>query len=367
MSTASQPNTHRVLIVDDSLLIRGIIKRILDADPDITVVGTAVNGRQAVDILRRDSSIETVILDIEMPVMDGLTALPQLLAIKKDLVVIVASTLTLRNADISLKCLSLGAQDYIPKPEASSETNRIEEFRDELLRKVKTLSPKKGSSPAIDQFFTPDQDYTLRPLPALAPHALVIGCSTGGPQALAEVFKSLKGYTFSMPIFIAQHMPPSFTKMLAEHISSLSGLTTKEGEDGEIVANNTIYIAPGNFHMTVEVRDGVRVIALNQLPHENFCRPSVNPLLRSVAKSYHGRVLGVMLTGMGSDGLDGAKELVAQGGGIIAQDKATSTVWGMPKAVIMSSLCSEILPLQKMAQKITDVTHCQMNRLEKQA
>ncbi|MEB3701752.1 Chemotaxis response regulator protein-glutamate methylesterase [Candidatus Bealeia paramacronuclearis] len=346
--TSQTQNKTRVMVVDDSLVIRGVLRRVIESDPDLELTKTVCNGQEAVDALAKDSSVDVVILDIEMPVMDGIETLPLLLKIKPKLIIIMASTLTLRNADISLKCLSLGAKDYIAKPESSTGGGAIEIFKKDLIARIKALSPQKYFSNAgRSQFSIPAKDYTLKPMLKLKPRAIAIGCSTGGPQALAVVLKDLASKV-TLPIFIAQHMPPSFTKMLAEHLARVSGLTVKEGEDGEVVQDKTIYIAPGNFHMEVIELSGDVRICLTQSPPENFCRPSVNPLFRSLSKTYHGRVLGFILTGMGSDGLEGAKVLVQEGGAIIAQDEKTSTVWGMPKAVVMSDLASAVLPLEKL-------------------
>lgn len=335
------------MVVDDSLVIRGVLRRVVESDSDLELVRTVCNGQEAIDALRQDPSIDVVVLDIEMPVLDGIATLPELLKIKPKLIIIMASTLTLRNADISLKCLTLGAKDYVPKPESNATGGAFEVFKKDLITKIKALTPKPISSAASQsQFSIPVKNYTLRPMLRQKPQAIAIGCSTGGPQALAVVLKDLASKV-DQPIFIAQHMPASFTKMLAEHLTRVSGTTVKEGEDGEIVQNKTIYIAPGDFHMEVVDVKGVPHIRLTKDAPENFCRPSVNPLFRTVAKTYKGRVLGVMLTGMGSDGLEGSKVLIQEGGAVIAQDEKTSTVWGMPKAIIMSDLASSVLPLEK--------------------
>lgn len=346
-SSATSSAKTKVMVVDDSLVIRGVLRRVVESDSDLELVRTVCNGQEAIDALRQDPSIDVVVLDIEMPVLDGIATLPELLKIKPKLIIIMASTLTLRNADISLKCLALGAKDYVPKPESTATGGAFEVFKKDLISKIKALSPKPIlSSASQSQFSIPVKNYTLRPMLRQKPQAIAIGCSTGGPQALAIVLKDLASKV-DQPIFIAQHMPASFTKMLAEHLTRVSGTTVKEGEDGEMVHNKTIYIAPGDFHMEVVDVKGVPHIRLTKDAPENFCRPSVNPLFRTVAKTYKGRVLGVMLTGMGSDGLDGAKALIQEGGAMIAQDEKTSTVWGMPKAIIMSDLASSVLPLDK--------------------
>ena len=355
----------RTMIVDDSLVIRGILRKLLLSDSEIDVVATVGNGKLAIEALDKQA-IDAVILDIEMPIMDGLTALPLLLAKKPDLVVLVASTLTLKNADISLKCLELGAKDYISKPTTQALAADENAFKNELINKLKIITaslrenkralsqsrPSMGYRPlplgsVAKKEVNQDEHFQLRPLPILRPNALVIGCSTGGPQALIEIFRGAKG-KFNVPIFITQHMPPLFTKSLATHVERISGISAKEAEEGDIVQPGTIYVAPGNFHMEIHAQGKQKVIHLNQNQPENFCRPSVNPLLRSCIKAYEGRALCAILTGLGQDGFQGAQEFVKQGGTIIAQDQQSSVVWGMPGAVTKAGLVSAVLPLKQI-------------------
>ncbi len=360
-----------VMLVDDSLVVRGILRKILMSDPDIEIVAGVGNGKLAVEELDK-TDIDAVILDIEMPVMDGITALPLMLKKKPDLVVLVASTLSLKNADISMKCLTLGAKDYIPKPTTQTFANDEGAFKRELIGKLKYITQSirerkqeakrptpasvqsKGAADSTSE--APESEFNLRPLPRIRPEALVFGCSTGGPQALAEVLKSIKG-KFKQPIFVAQHMPPLFTKSLASHIERTSGILAKEGENGEVVQGGQIYIAPGDYHMEVVSRGGDKVIKLTKAPPENFCRPSVNPLLRSVATAYKGKALCTMLTGLGTDGSQGAKNFIDLGGAIIAQDKATSVVWGMPGAVTQAGFCSAILPLKSIQAALEKIAN----------
>lgn len=355
-----------VLIVDDSVVVRGILRKTLESDPDIVIADAVGNGQVALDLLSR-KNVDVVILDIEMPVMDGLTALPLILKKQPGITVIVASTLTLKNADISFKCLQLGAKDYIPKPTNTVLTQSTGDFKTELIYKIKNLSRHKvrkrtgaatsatGATRATPQAAEPQPagPLKLRPFPARQPMAVAIGSSTGGPQALLEIFKTPP--KIKQPIFIAQHMPPVFTESLAQHLERLSGWTCHEGRDGEMVKGGQIYIAPGNFHMTVMGNQNDPMIKLNQNPPETFCRPSVNPLLRSVIDTYEGRVLCVMLTGLGNDGLEGAKYFVTKGGALLAQDEETSVIWGMPGAVATAGLCSAVLPLSKISQAIETI------------
>lgn len=349
---------YRLMVVDDSAVIRGLLTRSLEADPEVEVLASASNGEMALNALSRHD-VEIVILDIEMPVMDGLTALPKLLAAKPGLKVIIASTLTRRGADISMRALAAGAADYLTKPGASALTS-ADEFKRELLAKVKALGQARrraagleaphpmarGAEPAFEP--APQRRViALRPSAREVPEIVAIGSSTGGPQALFRVMSALKGQ-LKQPILITQHMPATFTTILAEHIARASGYAAAEGVDGEPVRGGRVYVAPGDFHMTVHVERGEKLVRLLKTPPENFCRPSVDPMLRSLAAAYGGRVLTLILTGMGHDGLGGGRAVVEAGGTVIAQDEASSVVWGMPGAVAMAGLCSAVLPLDEI-------------------
>lgn len=359
----------RVMVVDDSAVVRGLITRMLEEDPAIAVVASVGNGQMALSALERQA-IDVAVLDVEMPVMDGLTALPRMLQIAPGLQVIMASTLTRRNADISLKALQAGAADYIPKPTSSRDiTGGSGDFRRELVEKVQALggAKRRGSRredrpvaaraprPAADlaprpgRLTKPAAPLQLCPASAEVPEAIAIGSSTGGPQALFTVLGAIRAGSIRQPILITQHMPATFTTILAEHISRISGWEAAEGKDGEVVRGGRIYIAPGDFHMVVEPRGADRIIRLNKNPPENFCRPSVDPMLRSMAAIWGRRVLACILTGMGADGLRGGEAVVAAGGTVIAQDEATSVVWGMPGAVAQAGICSAVLPLPEIA------------------
>jgi two-component system chemotaxis response regulator CheB len=355
-SGATGPAPIRVLVVDDSHVIRGLLTRSLDSDPGIKVVASASNGKAAIDEVTR-TELDVVVLDIEMPVMDGMTALPQLLAARPGIQVIMASTLTLKGASISMKALSKGAADYVPKPTSTGVINSAEDFKRELITKVKSWGAvarrRRGSaargaaepaaSSAARRF--PAGPVKLRETPTLfRPDCIAIGSSTGGPQALFKVFQTM-GKVTNLPVFVTQHMPATFTTILAEHLGQASGMPAAEAKDNEPVVPGRIYVAPGDFHMTVQVEGGRKVMRLDKNPPENFCRPAVDPMLRSLAKAYNGKVLTVILTGMGQDGLRGGRELSAAGGVIAAQDEATSVVWGMPGSVASAGLCSAVLPL----------------------
>ncbi|HVI88002.1 MAG TPA: chemotaxis response regulator protein-glutamate methylesterase [Dongiaceae bacterium] len=365
-STSPAGGPVRVMVVDDSMVIRGLLTRNLESDPAIKVVVSAGNGKAALDAIAK-TDVDVVVLDIEMPVMDGMTALPQLIAARPYVQVIMASTLTLKGASISMKALSMGAADYVPKPTSTAEINSAENFKIDLIAKVKSWGAvarrRRGTTPAAGPA-TPGAaaapaprrlygggEIKLRQAATYKPDCLVIGSSTGGPQALFKVFQML-GPVPHLPIFVTQHMPATFTTILAEHIAQASGMPAAEAKDGELVANGRIYVAPGDFHMTVTVENGRKVMRINKNPPENFCRPAVDPMLRSILKAYGNKILFCMLTGMGQDGLKGAQDLIAAGGTVIAQDEATSVVWGMPGAVATAGLCSAVLPLSDIGPYI---------------
>ncbi len=353
---------YRVMVVDDSAVIRGLLTKTLESEPEIKVVSTVGNGQAAVDALKR-IDIDVVVLDIEMPVMDGLTALPKMLEVKPAVQVIMASTLTLKGASVSMKALSLGAADYLPKPTTTTGINTATDFKQGLVEKVKSWGlvarKKRGlpagtaAAPSTAAPAAPKKLYpgavTLRAAPIVPGRVecLAVGSSTGGPQALFALFRSL-GRVDRMPVFVTQHMPATFTTILAEHLAQASGMPAAEAKDGEPVVPGRIFVAPGDFHMTVENQGTQNVVRLNKNPPENFCRPAVDPMLRSITKVYGPRTLFVMLTGMGQDGLKGARELVNAGSTVIAQDEATSVVWGMPGAVATAGLCTAVLPLSEI-------------------
>ena len=385
-STVADP--YRVMVVDDSAVIRGFLTRYLEEDGSIKVVSSASNGVMALRNLK-NADVEVVVLDIEMPEMDGLTALPKILEAKPDVQVVMASTLTRKNAEISLRSLQLGAVDYVPKPLSTREVNASIDFRRELVEKVKIYAaarrrarseplPEGEKAPGVQAKIPapsrrtayttvsrrqprpetrPTSPYGAKPIALrqpspLPPEILAIGSSTGGPQALLALMAKLAPRLKHVPVVIVQHMPATFTVILADHLGRTSGLPACEPEDGEILKPGHIYVAPGDYHLRV-VRDGGVVRArLDKGPPENFCRPAVDPLFRSVAEAYGGKALAVVLTGMGHDGLRGARELVGAGGTLIAQDEISSVVWGMPGAVATAGLCSAVVPLEAMDQHI---------------
>lgn len=343
-SSPARDRRVRILVVDDSAIVRGLIVQTLERDPALSVVARAANGEAALAELAR-TPVDVVVLDIEMPVMDGLTALPLILQRQPDVKVVMASTLTRRNARISLQALQAGAADYVPKPETGGLVG-AEDFARELTAKVKALG-RQGSPVSAPTVVAP----AVRPAalsPPVRPQVVAIGGSTGAPPALMSLFADLKG-ELEQAVLLTQHMPPTFTAMLAEQLERAGGRPAAEARDGEPVLPGRIYVAPGGWHMTVGRSGQVPVIRLNQEPPEHFCRPSVDPMLRSAAAVYGPGLLAVILTGMGSDGAEGCRAVAEAGGRFIVQDEATSVVWGMPGAAAKTGLAEAVLPLNRIA------------------
>lgn len=365
----------RVMVVDDAVVARSMMTRWVEAEPDMQIAAAVRSGREALDRLET-AEPDVVLLDVDMPELDGIAALPLLLGKRRDLVVIMVSTLTRRSAELSLRALALGATDYIPKPETTYEAMTSAAFRRELIDKIRGLGRRR---PPIREFValplapaatpqpqrsavrrvpeskpvrTEKPEISLRPFAVTMPRALVVGSSTGGPQALTALFGKLTAAIDRAPVLITQHMPPTFTTVLAEHLRRVSSRGAHEAEHGEPVLAGGIYLAPGGRHTRV-VREGdIIKIALSDDPPINFCRPSVDPLFSSAASVWGPNLLALVLTGMGSDGTRGAADIVAAGGSVIAQDESTSVVWGMPRSVAQAGLCSAVLPLDQIAAKI---------------
>jgi two-component system chemotaxis response regulator CheB len=345
----------RVMVVDDALLVRGLVSQWLAAEPDFQIVGSCRNGRDAVaNIAKADPDV--VVLDIDMPELDGLAALPLLIACKPDVAVIMASTLTRRNAEMSFKALKLGAADYVPKPGNGRELMAAIDFRRELVDKIRGLGVARQRRAARRHVASvPRPGITLRPFAPAMPRALVIGSSTGGPEALQVILGRLGRTATRIPILVAQHMPPTFTAVLAEHLGRAAGRSAGEGLHGEPIEPGRIYVAPGGKHMRVERVDEKPRIALGDEAPVHFCKPAVDPLFLSASAVYGAGALAVVLTGMGSDGVRGALAVAAAGGNVIAQDEATSVVWGMPGATAKSGACAAVLPLDAIAPRIVQL------------
>ncbi len=337
----------RVLVVDDSVVIRRLVTHALEPEPDLEVVGFAANGGIALSRIPQVNP-DVVTLDIEMPEMDGLETLRHLRREHPEIRVVMFSTLTERGAAITLEALALGADDYVAKVSNQGSLDRsLVRLREELVPKIRQFfffstagSPKPPPPPAA------------LPHPLwCAPRAVAIGVSTGGPNALGRVLPEFPA-DFPLPVLVVQHMPAMFTRLLAERLSASCRLPVHEAADGEIVAPGTILIAPGDFHMRVAPAAGAFRIRLDQSPPLNSCRPAVDALFASLAETYGAAVTAAVLTGMGQDGLRGAQLLKAGGACVIAQDEATSVVWGMPGAVVGAGLADAVLPLDQVTAAV---------------
>ena len=375
----------KIMIVDDSAVVRGLISRWLEHEPDMVLAGLAIDGAKGVEKVK-EVQPDVLILDIEMPNMGGLEALPKLLAARPGLRVLMASTLTTRGASVTLRALELGAADYIPKPD-STRIGGADGFRTELLTKIRALcgrtrawpvAPNLAPPPASNAAPAPSASPTAHNLnaapamghphtaahpatPILRPAApviqlrprsgpkridiLVVGASTGGPPALRNFLLGL-GPDWKLPVLIVQHMPATFTAILAEHLDKALPQKVQEAKDGMLIESRNVYIAPGDWHMTIKNDPICKQIKLDQGPQVNWCRPAVDPLFKSAAEIYGTHALGVVLTGMGHDGRDGAQAMVNAGGTVMAQDEASSVVWGMPGAVAEAGLAEIIKPVE---------------------
>jgi two-component system, chemotaxis family, protein-glutamate methylesterase/glutaminase len=365
----------KIMIVDDSAVVRGLISRWLEQERDMVLAGLAIDGQKAIDKVR-EVQPDVLILDIEMPNMGGLEALPKLIAAKPGLKVLMASTLTTRGANVTLRALELGAADYIPKPD-STRIGGAEGFRTELLTKVRALCgrTRQWPAPSIGGTTAPAPSAlspasTTEPRPQIVPigsklavpaaptmrprsgpkriDLLVVGASTGGPPALRTFLLGL-GPDWKLPILIVQHMPATFTAILAEHLDKALPQKVQEAKDGMLIESRNVYIAPGDWHMTIRPDPIVKQIRLDQSPQVNWCRPAVDPLFKSAAEVYGNHALGVVLTGMGHDGRDGAQALVNVNGTVMVQDEASSVVWGMPGAVAEAGLAEIIKPIEGLS------------------
>jgi two-component system, chemotaxis family, protein-glutamate methylesterase/glutaminase len=347
----------RALVVDDSVVIRRLVTHALGDDPGVQVVGSAANGAIALKMIPLVKP-DVVTLDIEMPEMDGLETLRQIRKLYPDLIVIMFSTLSERGAAITIEALSLGANDYVTKvSNAGSLDQSMSRLRGEMVPKFKQffcwesdpVAPIVPKSPPAAQPMPAARAFSHRPTRAC--QVVAIGVSTGGPTALAQLVPMLPD-NFRQPIFIVQHMPPIFTRLLAERLQSLTKLRVREAVDGMRVEDGNIYIAPGDYHMQVARKGTSHIIKLDQGAPENSCRPAVDVLFRSLAEVYGGGAMGVILTGMGRDGLRGIERLRAAGSYIVAQDEASSVVWGMPGAVVHAGLADSVVALKGVVAEI---------------
>jgi two-component system chemotaxis response regulator CheB len=349
----------RVMVVDDSVVVRKIVTDVLSEDPGIEVVGTAVNGKVAVSKLE-NLRPDLITMDIEMPEMNGIEAVRAIRAgmggaARSRVPIIMFSTLTERGASATLDALSAGANDYVTKPaNVGSVGQSMESVREQLIPRIRALTGRPAAGPAraaVPAAAAP-RPPAPRTGPRTTPAVLVIGSSTGGPEALARVLPQLPA-SLPVPVLMVQHMPPVFTSQFAQRLDRLCALHVVEAVDGTPLLPGTVHLAPGDHHLVVHAGRGGQVsTALTQDPPENFCRPAVDPLFRSAVAAYKGAVLGVVLTGMGSDGRNGAGQIRNAGGAVLVQDQATSVVWGMPGAVTQAGFADEVVPLDRIAEAI---------------
>jgi len=369
--------TVRVLIADDSAVVRRLLTEVLRSDADIEVVRAVRNGAEALECFV-DARPDCVVLDVEMPVMDGLETVKRLRTIDRSIPILMFSALTARGAQTSLEALARGATDVAVKPSSVGHVGQAIEYvkrelvprikmlgTREILRRVTASSPRVAAPPAPRPLPSPPPVASTRaktvstrpfafnfPKPVRSGVDLVaIGASTGGPNALAEVIQGIDSRS-QTPILIVQHMPPLFTQLLASRLDGSTALNVREARNGEVIRPGDVWIAAGNYHMTV-VRKGYELeLRLNQDPPVNSCRPSVDVLFSSVAEALGPRALGVVLTGMGRDGRDGASDMRTAGARILAQDEASCVVYGMPRAIIEANLADQVLPLSDVADAI---------------
>lgn len=355
----------RILLVDDSVVVRKILSGILSKERHFEVVGVAANGSIAFAKISQLHP-DIVILDMDMPVLNGLETLKKIRQKNSSLPVIMFSALTERGAVATLEALSSGANDYITKPSnLESIEEALESVKKQLISKINvfcghSVSRKIPRSCPASPLTKPGREQFQSDFPNHRIDVVAIGVSTGGPDALAKVLSELPS-NFPLPILITQHMPAVFTNKLAENLSRHSLLPVKEGVSGEEVLPGTAWLAPGNYHMVVVKSGEIVRIQINQGPQVNSCRPAVDPLFYSVAEAYGRHVLAVLLTGMGHDGLEGCRSVRKENGYVIVQDKASSVVWGMPGAVSDAGLAHKVIPLKDIGDEIIQITR--INRI----
>ena len=336
----------RVLVVDDSVVMRRLLSDVISSDPQMEVAGHAANGQIALTLVGQLSP-DIMTLDVEMPVMNGLHTLKALRAARHMLPIIMFSTLTERGAEATIDSLTLGASDYLAKPSGSDYQAARSRIRETLLPKIRALCRKPASLKASHAASAPRPCCQI-PRRGTEPVRIVaIGCSTGGPNALAQLLPTIPA-NFPAPILVVQHMPPAFTRFLAERLNGLCALPVEEARPAAVLEPGKIWIAPGGHHLVVEGESGKLRMQINQQPPENSCRPSVDVLFRSVAGLFSGSAFAVVLTGMGQDGLRGCQMLAQAGAEIVVQDEATSVVWGMPGFVAREGIADAVLPIAEI-------------------
>ncbi len=343
----------RVLVVDDSVVVRRLISRVVEDDPSMELAGTA---RDGLDALSKIAQLRphVVTLDVEMPALDGIATLRRIVEMHIDVRVIMLSSLTAKGSQTTVDALMIGASDYVTKPQGDAAGHAFESLAVELVHKIKQLfaCPTAHPLPAAPvPAFAPPPARTAPPAFVQRPEIFAIGVSTGGPSALTEALPSIPK-DFNLPIVITQHMPPLFTRILAERLTKICQIPVVEAEDGMVASAGQALIAPGDFHMKLVRVGHDLVVRLDQGPQENSCRPAVDVMLRSIAECCKGRAIVAILTGMGQDGLLGVRQLKALGASILAQDSATSVVWGMPGAIVSANLADSVLPLNRIVPTV---------------
>jgi len=344
----AQKTKIRVLVVDDSSFTRRILSRIFERDPEIQLAGTACNGVDALGKIN-EMKPDVVTLDVDMPEMDGMQTLREIVHKYPSVRVIMLSILTERGTNVTLDALMNGASDYVTKPTHSTES-AYEQLAGQLITKVKQLFPSLNAR-ALPAGLSKANSVASSPASRPPAEICCIGVSTGGPSALYDIW-SLFPRDFPLPVVIVQHMPAMFTHMLAERLDSVCSIPVVEGQDGMMLLPGRAVIAPGGFHMRVARQGRELIVTLDEGPKENSCRPAVDVLFRSIVEVLGGRAVAAILTGMGQDGLIGAQMLRAKGAVIIAQDEATSVVWGMPGAVVAAKVADAVLPLDRIVPEI---------------
>ncbi len=354
-------NKIRTLIVDDSAFIRKTIELTLKRDNNIEVVGTARNGKEGVE-KAKELKPDIITLDVEMPIMNGLEAL-EIIMRESPTNVIMVSSLTSEGAELTLKALQLGAVDFIPKDKDYISLSS-KNINSELVRKIhaigkggkilKKISRQIGGNRQREEIRPKNLSKVSPKLDRIKVEAIQIGISTGGPLSLQKVMPRITN-KLNIPIFIVQHMPPKFTKSLADRLNGMSEIKIKEAEDGEPVIGGVAYIAPGGKHMGIKAKPTGKIISLSDTPSGTLHKPSVDVTLKSVVDVWGERTMGIIMTGMGKDGLEGAIELKKKNGIVIAQDEESSVVWGMPKAVFDKGIADMVVPLEKIGDVINKV------------
>ena len=339
-----------IMIADESLVMRNLLKNAIETEPYFKLVASVSNGHQAITEVRKNPKIQVALLDLQLPIVDGLHAIPRLLEEQPKLKIIIVSSLAASEEQKTMEALAAGAADYIAKP---NNKDNIEKFFKELFFKVNALLITQNQSTLVELHHQDHGEITLKKAPELfCPEIIAIASSTGGPKALIELFKGFsESFLSNRYIFITQHIKKDFVEPLVSMINSIGKIKCKKATDKEQIKKGIIYLAPTDTHLKIYKEENGLFIHLSDSEPENFCRPSADPMFRSLTKISH-NILAIVLTGIGADGLKGSIEIIENDGVVIAQDEETSIVWGMPGAVAKAGICSAILPLNKIATYI---------------